>query len=342
MRGTVAANAEQHSPTLEMVGALAGVSRATVSRVVNGSGRVAPDVVAAVNSAIAQLNYVPNRAARSLAGHRTNALALVMPEQTARVFADPFFASLIQGAMTYLAATEYTLTLLISSPAQAEKTRRFLLGGNVDGVLVVSHHSGDATFSGLRDRLPVVFAGRPLRQDDREAPTVDVDNVGAARAATEHLIARGRTRIGSVAGRQDMPAGIDRLRGFREAMAAAGLDPTLVAVGDFSPASGSDAMRTLLARGEPIDGVFAASDQMAAGVYAELREHGLRVPEDVAVVGFDDDYFAKSAVPALTTVRQPNQEFGQKMAEVLVRLVAGEDVDPMTLMPTTLVVRQSS
>ncbi|WP_086518546.1 LacI family DNA-binding transcriptional regulator [Clavibacter michiganensis] len=325
-----------------MVGALAGVSRATVSRVVNGSAKVAPGAVAAVEAAIAQLDYVPNRAARSLAGRRTNALALVMPEQTERVFADPFFASLIQGAMAHLATTEHTLTLLISSPAQAEKTRRFLLGGNVDGVLVVSHHSGDATFSGLRDRLPVVFAGRPLREDDRDAPTVDVDNVGAARVATEHLIARGRTRIATVAGRQDMPAGIDRLRGFQEAMTAAGLDPTLVEVGDFSPASGADAMRALLARGEPIDGVFAASDRMAAGVYTALRERGLRVPEDVGVVGFDDDYLAESAVPPLTTVRQPNQEFGRAMAEVLLRLVAGEAVDPLTLVPTTLVVRQSS
>ncbi|OUE19130.1 HTH-type transcriptional repressor CytR [Clavibacter michiganensis] len=338
----MAADGEQQQPTLEMVGALAGVSRATVSRVVNGSAKVAPGAVAAVEAAIAQLDYVPNRAARSLAGRRTNALALVMPEQTERVFADPFFASLIQGAMAHLATTEHTLTLLISSPAQAEKTRRFLLGGNVDGVLVVSHHSGDATFSGLRDRLPVVFAGRPLREDDRDAPTVDVDNVGAARVATEHLIARGRTRIATVAGRQDMPAGIDRLRGFQEAMTAAGLDPTLVEVGDFSPASGADAMRALLARGEPIDGVFAASDRMAAGVYTALRERGLRVPEDVGVVGFDDDYLAESAVPPLTTVRQPNQEFGRAMAEVLLRLVAGEAVDPLTLVPTTLVVRQSS
>jgi len=338
----MAARAEQDPPTLEMVGALAGVSRATVSRVVNGSGKVAPEALAAVEAAIAQLDYVPNRAARSLAGRRTNALALVMPEQTARVFADPFFAALIQGAMTHLAATEYTLTLLISSPAQAAKTRRFLLGGNVDGVLVVSHHSGDATFSGLRDRLPVVFAGRPLREDDRDAPTVDVDNAGAARTATEHLIGRGRTRIASVAGRQDMPAGIDRLRGFREAMTAAGLDPSLVEVGDFSPASGAEAMRALLARGEPIDAVFAASDRMAAGVCAELREHGLRVPEDVAVVGFDDDYLAESAVPPLTTVRQPAHELGRRMAEVLVRLVAGEAVDPLTLLPTTLVVRQSA
>jgi DNA-binding LacI/PurR family transcriptional regulator len=139
-----------------------------------------------------------------------------------------------------------------------------------------------------------------------------------------------------------MPAGIDRLRGFREAMTAAGLDPALVAVGDFSPASGAEAMRELLARGEPIDAVFAASDLIAAGVYAELREHGLRVPEDVAVVGFDDDHLAESAVPPLTTVRQPSHELGRTMAEVLVRLVAGEAVDPLTLLPTTLVVRRSS
>ena len=138
------------TPTLEMVAALAGVSRATVSRVVNGSLTVTPDIVEAVNRAIAELNYVPNRAARMLASRRTQAIALIVPESSAKVFADPFFAQLVQGVALHLADTEYTLTMLIESETNSEKTRRYLLGGNVDGALVVSHHTGDHSYAQAR------------------------------------------------------------------------------------------------------------------------------------------------------------------------------------------------
>ncbi|NQX11796.1 LacI family DNA-binding transcriptional regulator [Microbacteriaceae bacterium VKM Ac-2855] len=330
------------APTLEAVAARAGVSRATVSRVVNGSPKVSPDIVEAVQKAILELDYVPNRAARMLASRRTLSIALIVPESTARVFADPFFAAVVQGIAMRLSDTEYTLTMLIASESNGEKTRRYLLGGNVDGALVVSHHSGDHSYAHLANTLPVVFGGRPLSPDERDSYYVDVDNAAGAADATAHLVATGRRSIATIAGPQDMPPGVDRLSGWRRALTDAGLSDALVEVGDFSPESGTAAMQRLLDRGEPIDAVFAANDQMAIGAYTAIYAAGLRIPEDIAVVGFDDDLFARSAVPALTTMHQSPPDLGARMAESLVALIAGHPVERVTLMPTTLVVRRSS
>ena len=156
---TTEQQANRPVPTLEAVAALAGVSRSTVSRVVNGSPKVTPEVVETVTAAIAQLNYVPNRAARSLVTRRTQVIALVVPESTARVFADPFFASIVQGVALYLADTDYTLNMVIASETNPDKTRRYLMSGNADGALVVSHHSGDHSYAHLGHSLPIVFGG---------------------------------------------------------------------------------------------------------------------------------------------------------------------------------------
>jgi len=330
------------APTLEMVAALAGVSRSTVSRVVNDSPKVTPEALAAVNAAIEKLGYVPNRAARSLASRRTQAIALVIPENTAKFFADPYFASVIQGAAMRLAETDYTLTLLIASETDPEKTRRYLQAGNVDGALILSHHSDDRSYVALSRTLPVVFGGRPARHDDGPDPVyVDVDNTAAARAVTELLIASGRRRIATIAGPANMTAGLDRLSGFTAALRDAGLPTDLVEHGDFTPASGASAMERLLDRGEPIDGLFAASAQMADGALSVLRTRGLVVPRDLGVVTFDDDYFAQRATPPLTTVDQDEGEVGVTMAELLMRAIEGEDVPRVTMMPTRLIDRSS-
>src|ERR1700712_5716835 len=229
-------------PTLEMVAAVAGLSRSTVSRVVNNSPKVTVEAVEAVTAAIEKLGYVPNRAARILASRRTFSVALVIPENTAKFFADPYLASVIQGVATHLSSTVYTLSLLIAPEKDAEKTRRYLTAGNVDGAIILSHHSDDYAYTRLAKSIPVVFGGRPMSQDEPGAAWVDVDNVDAAREMTAHLIAHGRGNISTIAGPRNMSACIDRLQGWRAALAYAGLESELVEYGDFTPTSGAEGM----------------------------------------------------------------------------------------------------
>ncbi|MCC2594057.1 LacI family transcriptional regulator [Tessaracoccus sp. OS52] len=330
------------APTLEMVAAHAGVSRATVSRVVNGTPTVDPKVAEVVRRSVEALKYVPNRAARSLASQRTLSIALVVPESTARFFADPFFGALVQGAALELAPSDYTLNMIIESEDQVAKTMRYLLGGNVDGALVVSHQTGDHSWASIAESLPVVFGGRPMKEPDGDSYYVDVDNVAGARSAVGHLLARGRRRIATITGPPGMPGGLDRIRGWRAELEAAGLEPGPLEEGAFTAESGRAATRRLVERGEPFDAVFIASDEMAVASYGVLREAGLRIPEDVAVVGYDDATFSASAVPPLTTVRQPTLEMGATMARVLVDLIEGRPAERVTILQTELVVREST
>ncbi len=334
----------KHSPpTLEAVAAEAGVSRSTVSRVVNGSSKVRADVVETVQAAIERLNYVPNRAARSLANRQTMAIALVIPEDTGRFFGDPYFAAIVQGIARGLESSDYVLNLQLASQSNpSRKTVRYLTGGNVDGAFVVSHHAGDNFLADLGARLPVVFGGRPLGRGTAVSYFVDVDNEAAATMGTRYLIDRGRTRIATIAGPADMPAGIDRTTGWIRALEQAGLGSERLVHGDFSQASGARGMRELLDRHPDLDAVFVASDLMATGAVSVLVEKGVRVPEDVAVVGFDDSPAATTGVIPLTTVHQPSQAQGRRMAEMMLALLRGEPVEPECIMPTHMVVRDSA
>lgn len=330
-------------PTLEMVAAEAGVSRATVSRVVNGSTKVSPEIVAAVNTAIDRLHYVPNRAARSLANRQTQAVALVVPEDMTRFFGDPYFAAVVQGITRRLEESDYTLNLLVASSDPRHKTMRYLRSGSADGALIVSHHTGDDFVAELETTMPVVFGGRPANAADINAYFVDVDNAAGAETGTQHLIDLGRRRIGSITGPVDMPAGIDRLAGFRRTLERAGMPADAVEHADFTVAGAAAATRRLLERCPDIDGLFVASDLMATGVLDVLREQGRAVPRDVAIVGFDDSPAATSAAVPLTTVSQPSEEMGFAMADTLLRLLAGEATVPhRTIMPTYLVLRDSA
>jgi DNA-binding LacI/PurR family transcriptional regulator len=331
------------APTLEAVAAEAGVSRSTVSRVVNGSSHVSPDVLAAVNAAIDRLNYIPNRAARSLANRQTMAIALVVPEDTNRFFGDPFFAEIVQGITQGLEDSDYVLNLQLASPSSpSEKTIRYLLGGNVDGAIVVSHHSGDDFFTTLDATLPVVFGGRPFRPDLHRNNYVDVDNAEGAAMGTQYLLDLGRKRIATIAGPDNMQAAIDRTEGWQRAVRASGQAADLVVHGDFTMASGVAAMRELLERAPDLDGVFVASDLMATGAISVLRERGRAVPGDVAVVGFDDSSAATGGEIQLTTVHQPSREMGAEMARMLLALLRGETIERERVMPTRIVVRDSA
>ena len=330
------------APTLEAVAAAAGVSRSTVSRVVNGSSQVSPQVLEAVQEAIRALNYSPNRAARSLANNRSLAIALVIPEETSRFFGDPYFAAIVQGITRELDTSDYVLTLQLTQSRPSEKTIRYLTGGNVDGAFVASHHSGNEFLAALQERIPLVYNGRPMRFDNPPAYFVDVDNAAAAAGGTQYLIDRGRQHIGIIAGPPDMPAGADRAKGSLRALAAAGRGIDRVAYGDFSQVSGARAMRDLLDRFPDTDSVFVASDLMAIGAVSVLRERGRSVPGDVAVVGFDDSPAASNGDIQLTTVHQPSREMGVEMARMLLALLRGEHVERERVMPTRMVIRDSA
>ncbi|MEU1791006.1 LacI family DNA-binding transcriptional regulator [Streptomyces sparsogenes] len=329
-------------PTLESVALRAGVSRATASRVVNGSTRVGEDARAAVQRAVRELGYVPNQAARSLVTQRTDSFALVLPEEPGRVFSDDqFFPGVVRGVSGRLEEADKQLVLMMArSPAGRDRIERFALARHVDGVMVASVHGADPLPAALaRVGIPVVSNERLL--GPVSLPYVGVDNSGGAAAAVRHLVRSGRTRIATVAGPQDMVAGIDRLAGYRAALEEARL-PARVAVGDFTRESGATAMRGLLREEPALDAVFAASDLMAVGVLRALRQAGRRVPDDVAVVGFDDIETARYTEPPLTTVRQPITRIGRRLAEQLLRLAAGERIEPSLVLPTELVLRESA
>ncbi|MEV6297948.1 LacI family DNA-binding transcriptional regulator [Actinoplanes sp. NPDC051861] len=331
-------------PTLEAVARRAGVSRATVSRVVNGSTTVAATIREAVNRAVDELGYVPNQAARSLVTQRTDSIALILPETANRVFSDDlFFPAIIRGVGMELEAADKQLVLMMTgSEAGHHRVERYAVAGHVDGVMFASIHGADPLPGLLARRgIPVVCSGRPMTAEP-PVPYVDVDHAGGVAAAVRHLVAGGRRRIATIAGPQDMVAGIERLSGYHHSLAEAGL-PVLVAPGDFTRESGVAAMRDLLDRDPDLDAVFAASDLMAHGALQTLRDAGRRVPDDVAVIGFDDFEISRYSDPPLTTVRQPIAEAGRVMARQMLRLITGDpDVPPAVVLPTELVVRASA
>lgn len=311
-------------PTLEAVAAHAGVSRATVSRVVNGGPGVREELRERVRAAVTALGYVPNSAARSLVTRRTGAVAVVIGEPETRVFSDPFFAQQLRGISGELLAHDLQLLLLLSRTGDDhERIGRYLAAGHVDGVLMFSLHSEDALpAAAAASGLPVVYGGRPGRRataDDPDLLYVDTDNRGGARQAVAHLLERGRRKIGVITGPLDQTSALDRLAGYCDALGVTAADPALVAHGEFTAESGERAMAELLARSPGLDAVFAGNDLMAAGALRTLGAYGRRVPEDVAVAGYDDLEPATWAEPALTTVRQDVEEMGRIMARLLLR-----------------------
>jgi DNA-binding LacI/PurR family transcriptional regulator len=330
-------------PTLEAVARRAGVSRATVSRVVNGSTSVAAAIREAVARAVEELGYVPNQAARSLVTQRTESIALILPETANRVFSDDlFFPAIIRGVGAELEAADKQLVLMMAgSVASHDRVERYAVAGHVDGVMFASMHGADPLPGTLvRLGIPVICSGRPIGEST--VPYVDVDHFGGVVRAVRHLVESGRRRIATIAGPQDMVAGIDRLAGYTATLDEAGLSRH-VAFGDFTRESGIGAMRELLADDPALDAVFAASDMMAHGALLALKDAGRRVPADVAVIGFDDFEISRYSDPPLTTVRQPIADMGRTMARQLLGLVNGEpDLPPSVVLPTELVVRESA
>lgn len=333
------------APTLNEVAALAGVGRGTVSRVLNDSPQVTETTRAAVLQAIAQLGYVPNRAARSLVTRRSDAVAVVISEPGSRIFSEPFFGDFIRGVSEELGRTGLQLLLAMArNDVERERLYRFLAGRHVDGVLLASLHRDDPLPQVIADLgIPAVLAGRPA--GPWAMPYVDADNVGGARAAVRHLLRQGRRTIATITGRLDMESGSSRLAGYHDALDEADIarDDRLVAPGDYTEISGERAMRTLLRRAEELDAVFVASDLMACGALRVLAEHGRRVPDDVAVIGFEDSTVARHTHPRLTSVRQPTVAMGRHMVRLLTGSIPANAPAPASVvLPTRLVVRESA
>ncbi|MHB9757176.1 LacI family DNA-binding transcriptional regulator [Streptomyces sp. BYX5S] len=335
-------------PTLEAVAARAGVSRATVSRVVNGGAGVRTALVDKVREAVDELGYVPNHAARTLVTRRNGAVGVVIAEPEFRIFSDPFFERQLRGISRELTARDTQLVLLwAEGPGEYDRIASYLSGGHVDGALAFSLHNDDELPALIaRARIPTVFGGRPAAPQELTVPYVDCDNRGGAREAVRHLVSLGRRHIGHIAGPRDLMAALDRVDGYRDVLLDA--DPALMCQGDFTEESGARAMAELLDRRPEVDAVFAANDLMAAGALRTLRERGARVPEDVAVVGFDDvASVAVATQPALTTVHQDIEGMGRLMVRLLMRLLDDADGEggsalASVVTPTSLVRRASA
>jgi LacI family transcriptional regulator, galactose operon repressor len=333
--------AGRQRPTIYDVARLAGVSTATVSRALNGTGQIAPATRATIEAAVEQLGYRPNTIARSLVTKSTQTIALLLPDIT-----NPFYAALVSGIQQTALAQGWTM-LLCTTESDAEREElylRVLRAKQVDGALVdglVLPPDRIARF--VEDGFPIVCLDRDI--DSRSIPLVQVDNRLGGRIATRHLVDLGHTRIAHVTGAGELGISDERLAGYRDALTEAGLpvDFQLVEEGRFTDDGGHDAARRLLERQPDLTAIFAANDLSALGVMNAVAEAGRRVPDDVSVVGFDDLHLSAYTSPPLTTIRQPAVEIATLATEILIGLTRGQQAERMRhLLEPELVVRASS
>lgn len=328
--------------TLEDIGRLAGVSRSTVSRVINDQASVSPDVRERVQEVIQRTGYTPNVAARSLVSGRSGVIGLVIPSRVHQVFEDPYFSRLVQGITAASNRTGTTLSLFLfqNEEEESELYPRVVASRFLDGLILTATRMSDPLLARVpTGEIPIVMVGRP---DVEGLSYINVDNRGGALHAASHLCGLGYERIGLIGAPVSTTAGLDRLSGFVEGLAMCGkaLLPELRSDGDFSQASGYRAMKKLLP-GRP-DAVFVASDTMAIGALQALREEGIRVPQEIALMGFDGLPSSETAVPALTTIRQPVTQTGARAVHLLNDLVNGVSIAPVVeILPVELVVRES-
>ncbi len=328
--------------TLEDIADKCGVSRSTVSRVINGDSNVSDRTRQTVLEVIQKYNFQPNMAARGLAKGHTGILGLVIPKGVQAIFEEPFFALLIRGVTTRCNAMDYSVMMWLAEPDYERRMiSKILYNGLVDGVIVASMLLDDSIIDNLRqNKLPFILIGRhPVYN---ELSFMDVDNRGGAYQAVQHILRSGRRRVATITGLQNMIAGIHRYQGYVDALQDHDLPilPELVVESDFTDAGGYTSMQALLPH-QP-DAVFVASDTMALAAIQAIQEHGLRVPEDIAVVGFDDIPEANRMKPTLTTVRQPISRIGAAAAETLIDVIqTGSTIPRQMVFPAELVIRHS-
>jgi LacI family transcriptional regulator len=329
-----------HSPSIYEVASSAGVSVATVSRVLNGKGPVSEDARRRVLDAVESLGYVPHSAARSLSTRRTMNVGVLLPDVYGA-----FFSEVVRGIDLAARAAGYHVLVSGSHSDLAETTAVLqALHGRIDGLILLTAGIGGEWLRRTLPRLPVVLLHNA--EDEGEHDSIRIDNRLGARLAADHLLDLGHRRIALIRGPSGNTDAEERLRGFREALEARGLpaDPRLELPGDFGEESGFRAGERLADEEEPPTAVFAANDAMAIGCLAALRGRGLRVRDDVSLVGFDDIPIVRYLTPALTTVQVPIAEIGGRALQRLVAVLQGgrETVKRNEVVTPTLAVRAST
>jgi len=330
--------------TLKEIADQAGVSRSTASRVVNNQPNVSEKARKRVLHVIQETNFHPNAAARTLASQRSWVIGLVLPQSVSNFFTDPYYPHVIKGIAQACNQKNYTLALFLVGTKEDEENvyPRIARKGFLDGVVVQSGHHGDQGIIGrmVDMKIPMIVAGRPFRSDN--VTYLDIDNVHSAYIAVNHLVRLGRRRIATITGPVNSTVGQDRLEGYRKALAERGMDfdVTLVADGDFTEVGGYYAMQKLLPA-KP-DAVFAASDTMAIGAMRAVKDANLKIPDEIAFVGFDDLPIASYASVPLTTIRQPVVQFGICAIETLIDMIENRITQPShIIMNTELIIRAS-
>ena len=332
-------------PTIQELARTAGVSVEIASQVLSGSTRVSVEARLAVERAAQQLGCEAERLPKVSLARTSQCVAVVIAESTTKLFVDAFFAPLLAGISEALIELSMLMSMLTSHAVRERQlAREYLIGGHVDGVILVSLHGDDPLPGELAEaNVPFVFCGRPPKRV--RAGFVDCDNRSAGGIAVNHLLSLGRKTIAIISGNLDMPSAMDRLMGYRDAMAEAGfkLDPTLEEVADYQPDRAHMAMERLLLNHPDVDAVFAGSDDMAIAAMQVLQLAGKRVPEDVAVVGFDDSKQARLCRPSLSSIRQPITEMGRETVAVLMRQMANpEDAPRQVVFSAEVVIREST
>jgi len=328
---------------IKRIAELAGVSKATVSRVLNDYPHIRPELRDRVLRVVRETGYERNPVARMLTANRSNMIGLIIPTEARYVFSDPYFPKLTEGISR--AANQHKLTLSLflfhSKNDGVDTIRSVIANGMFDGFVVTGHRIDDQILPLLiENRVRFVLVGRSVYNQDIHY--IDVDNQAGGRMATEYLIERGYRRIGTITCNHNIAA-IDRFEGYQQALQAHGMayDPSLVAYGDFSMDSGAQGMASLLPQ-RP-DAVFVASDMMALGALRMLREHQVRVPEDIGIIGFDDFPPAIQADPQLTTIKQPTNQQGMLAVETMLQIIENpERPSRQVTLPVELVVRAST
>ncbi len=330
--------AKTRLPTISDVAQSAGVSIATVSRVINGTTPVVEETAKRVRTAIDELQFVPRTAARVLASRRTNTIGLILSE-----IGGAFFPLLLKGIEAETRAAGYEL-LIHSTQGSHAQQRKPLGEHNTDGLLVFTSSLEIGELRRLHSiNFPLVLMHQ-TPPEDLNIPVITIENKDGAEMLIDHLIEKhGRRRIVFLQGPEEHEDSHWRERGHREALESHGIpfDPGLIATGNFDEEQAYIAIQQMLAEGIEFDAVFAGDDDAAIGVYRALKTAGRIIPDDVAVVGFDDVSFARYISPALTTVRAPIEEVGREAVRRLVSLMNGQQAGALTLMRTELVVRES-